>query len=60
VAAIGERLAKSGAAAVLTTAKDAVRFESLGEMPFALYRVPLQVEFDPAEALFGSISAVLR
>ena len=48
------------ATAALTTDKDAVRFESLGELPFALYRVPLHVEFDPADALFGSITAVLR
>jgi tetraacyldisaccharide-1-P 4'-kinase len=58
VASIQSRVAASGAAAVLTTDKDAVRFEAIG-VPFALYRVPLHVEFDPAAALFESIRAVL-
>jgi tetraacyldisaccharide 4'-kinase len=51
---------KANGAAVLTTDKDAVRFEALGEMPFDLYRVPLRVEFDPAGALFESVRAVLK
>jgi tetraacyldisaccharide 4'-kinase len=59
IGAIAARVAASGATAVFTTDKDAVRFEALGELPFALYRVPLTVAFDPAEALFGSIKAVL-
>jgi tetraacyldisaccharide-1-P 4'-kinase len=59
VAAIGARLQSSGASVVFTTDKDAVRFEGL-EIPFSLYRVPLQVQFDPEAALFGSIDAVLR
>ncbi|MEP6783378.1 MAG: tetraacyldisaccharide 4'-kinase [Acidobacteriota bacterium] len=60
LAAIGARISKSGATAVFTTDKDAVRFEALGEIPFDLYRVPLRVEFDPADALFASVKAVLR
>ena len=60
VAAIAARVKSAGANAVFTTDKDAVRFEALGALPFALYRVPLRVEFEPAEALFGSIRAVLR
>ena len=60
VAAIAARVRSAGANAVFTTDKDAVRFEALGVLPFALYRVPLRVEFDPADALFGSIKAVLR
>lgn len=59
VAAIASRMQTCGAAAVFTTDKDAVRFEAAGEIPFALYRVPLQVTFDPADALFGSVAAVL-
>lgn len=64
VAAIGSKLQSSGAGAVLTTDKDAVRFEGLfqasgGAAPFPLYRVPLQVQFDPEAALFESIHAVL-
>ena len=60
VAAIAARMAASCATAVLTTDKDAVRFESLSSLPFAIYRVPLRVAFDPAEALFDSIEAVLE
>lgn len=58
VAAIAAKMQASGASVVFTTDKDAVRFESL-ELPFALSRVPLAVTFDPPEALFGSIAAVL-
>ena len=57
--AIAARLAARGAAAVLTTDKDAVRFESFGELGLPLYRVPLQVQFDPPEALFESVKAVI-
>ena len=59
VAAIAARVAAGGATAVFTTDKDAVRFESAGAVLFPLYRVPLQVAFDPAEALFLSVAAVL-
>jgi hypothetical protein len=45
---------------VFTTDKDAVRFEALGTLPFTLYRVPLVVTFEPGEALFESVRAVLR
>ncbi len=58
-----ERIARqrqaSGADAVFTTDKDAVRFEALAELPFSLYRVPLVVAFEPAEALFESVRAIL-
>jgi tetraacyldisaccharide 4'-kinase len=56
---IAGKVQSSGADAVFTTDKDAVRFESLGELPFALYRVPLVVTFEPAEALFESVRAIL-
>ena len=56
---IQRRLQQSGAEAVFTTDKDAVRFEALGALPFALYRVPLVVTFEPAEALFESVRAIL-
>jgi tetraacyldisaccharide 4'-kinase len=55
-----QRASRVGASAVFTTDKDAVRFEALGRTPFDLYRVPLRVEFDPAEALFESVRAVLK
>jgi tetraacyldisaccharide 4'-kinase len=59
VAAIQARMTSSGATAVFTTDKDAVRLERhSGALP--VYRVPLKVEFDPASALFESIQAVLQ
>jgi tetraacyldisaccharide 4'-kinase len=60
LAVIDAKMKSEGAAAVFTTEKDAVRFEALGALPFPWYRVPLRVEFDPADALFGSITAMLR
>lgn len=59
LAAIASKMKSVGADTVFTTDKDAVRFEALAP-PFPLYRVPLKVEFDPADTLFGSINAVLR
>jgi tetraacyldisaccharide 4'-kinase len=59
VAAMAARVASSGAAAVFTTDKDAVRFEAAGPILFPLYRVPLQVRFEPEAALFESIRSVL-
>ena len=57
--AIASKMARVGAAAVFTTDKDAVRFESPAPS-FPLYRVPLEVEFDPPQALFESVNAVLE
>jgi tetraacyldisaccharide 4'-kinase len=59
VATIAERVTSAGAEAVFTTDKDAVRFAALPSLPFPLYRVPLQVTFEPADALFESVRAVL-
>jgi tetraacyldisaccharide 4'-kinase len=59
VAAIEAKRQASGADVVLTTDKDAVRLESL-QLPFAAYRVPLHVQFDPPDALMASVIAVLR
>jgi len=56
---IAGKVQQAGADAVFTTDKDAVRFEALGDLPFALYRVPLVVTFEPADALFESVRAVL-
>jgi tetraacyldisaccharide 4'-kinase len=56
--AIEAKLKNSGAEAVFTTDKDAVRLEGMSPS-FPLYRVPLVVEFDPADALFASVRAVL-
>ena len=59
VAAIAAKMRSAGADVVFTTDKDAVRFEALGAQPFPLYRVPLEVQFEPSDALFASIEAVL-
>ncbi len=58
LAAIAARLRSAGADVVFTTDKDAVRFEAVAPS-FPLYRVPLRIEFDPADALFGSVAAML-
>ena len=60
LAAIAAKMQSAGAEAVFTTDKDAVRFESLDTGSLPLYRVPLHVEFEPADALFGSVKAVLE
>lgn len=59
VAAIAAKVKGSGADVVLSTDKDAVRLDSLS-LPFVAYRVPLQVEFDPPDALMASVMAVLQ
>ena len=58
IAAIDAKLQSSGADVVFTTEKDAVRLEGLS-LPFAVYRVPLVVQFDPPDALFQSVMAAL-
>jgi tetraacyldisaccharide 4'-kinase len=58
IAAIEAKLQSSGADVVFTTDKDAVRLEGL-LLPFAVYRVPLVVQFDPPDALFQSVVAAL-
>ena len=59
VASIEAKMKSAGADAVLTTEKDAVRFEALAP-PFTLRAVPLIVEFDPPDALFESVKSVLE
>ena len=59
VAAIGAKMTSANADVVCTTDKDAVRLEGLS-LPFEAYRVPLQVEFDPPDALIASVMAVLQ
>ena len=56
VAAIEAKRVAVNADAVLTTDKDAVRLETLS-LPFDAYRVPLQVTFDPVEALMAPVMA---
>jgi tetraacyldisaccharide 4'-kinase len=56
VQAIEARMKASGADAVFTTDKDAVRLAA----PFAACRVPLVVQFDPPDSLFSSVMAAVR
>jgi tetraacyldisaccharide 4'-kinase len=58
IASIEAKLKSSGADVVFTTDKDAVRLEGL-TMPFAVYRVPLVVQFDPPDALFQSVMSAV-
>jgi tetraacyldisaccharide 4'-kinase len=44
---------------VLTTEKDAVRFERCGELPFRLVAVPMRLEIDGWDILAASIDAAL-
>jgi len=59
VARIAAAVSETGAAAVFATDKDAVRFEAAGPLPFPLFRVPMTVIFDPPEALFERVAAIL-
>jgi tetraacyldisaccharide 4'-kinase len=59
LARISAKVAESGAEAVFTTEKDAVRFEALGTAPFATFAVPVTIEFDPPNVLFDRIASAL-
>jgi tetraacyldisaccharide-1-P 4'-kinase len=59
IARISAAVLETGAEAVLTTDKDAVRFEDAGARPFVLYRVPLGLRFEPPDVLFESVSALI-
>jgi tetraacyldisaccharide 4'-kinase len=56
VAAIDARLRASGAAVVLTTSKDFVRFEAVGDTPFPLFGIGVMVNVDRPEEFFGLIA----
>lgn len=56
---ISEAAQAAGADTVVTTEKDAVRLEPLGELPFKWTSVPLSLEIDSADTLFASIDAAL-
>ena len=63
VAAIAAKASSVGADAVFTTDKDAVRLETAVEAGLLtgvpVYRVPVTVTFDPPDALFATVKAVL-
>jgi tetraacyldisaccharide 4'-kinase len=56
---IAERARAAGVDQVVTTAKDRVRLESCGDLPFQLSVATLALEFDPADALFACIGEAL-
>ncbi|MCC7178058.1 MAG: tetraacyldisaccharide 4'-kinase [Acidobacteria bacterium] len=60
VARIAAAVSETGAAAVFTTDKDAVRFEAVGTLPFPLFRVPMTLTFDPPDVLFDAVAALLQ
>ncbi len=60
VAAITQALSATGSTLVVTTEKDAVRFEALGSLPFALARVPMSLIFDRWETVEGALDAALE
>jgi tetraacyldisaccharide 4'-kinase len=59
LAAIEQKRKVSGADAIFTTDKDAVRLD-VHALPFVTYRVPLVVHFDPPDALLASVMAAVR
>jgi tetraacyldisaccharide 4'-kinase len=60
IARIDAEARRVGAQMVLTTDKDAVRFESLGTLPFTLTPVALQLDVVGWDALTASIDAAIR
>jgi tetraacyldisaccharide 4'-kinase len=59
VARITAELNSCGAQTVWTTAKDAVRLEALGRLPFPLHVVAMRLELQNWNALAASLDAVL-
>lgn len=49
----------AGAGVVFTTDKDAVRLETHVPLPFAAFRVPLALEFEPDDVLFAAVRSLL-
>ena len=46
---IAEAARRAGAAAIVTTSKDAIRLEALGPWPVPLVEMPLEVSVEPAD-----------
>lgn len=59
VSAIAAAARDAGAEVVVTTAKDRVRFESAGALPFTVLAVPMTLALDPARVLFDAVDAAL-
>lgn len=59
VRAIADAARAAGVDRVITTAKDAVRLEPLGALPFTLSVATLTLELDPPDTLFACLEAAL-
>ncbi|MEI6246172.1 MAG: tetraacyldisaccharide 4'-kinase, partial [Acidobacteriota bacterium] len=57
---IGEEAARCGADAIVTTSKDAIRFEALGPWPVPMVEMPLEVSVEPAEPFRAWLLESLR
>lgn len=60
VARIATAAGASGAAAIVTTVKDAVRLEGLGPWPVPLVEIPLNVRVEPGEAFREWLMQAIR
>lgn len=58
--AVAGRVSQVGAAAVLTTDKDAVRLRLLRPLPVPVFAAPLEVEVEPAEAFRSWLLQAVR
>ena len=59
VARIEAAMRAGGGEEVVTTEKDAVRFEAVGTLPFAVRAVPVSVEIEPWDTLIAGIDQAL-
>jgi tetraacyldisaccharide 4'-kinase len=59
IARIASDIRAAGAAEVVTTEKDAVRFERLGALPFVLRAVPMTLHVEPWDAVTAGIEQAL-
>jgi tetraacyldisaccharide-1-P 4'-kinase len=60
IARIDAAARSAGAVSVLTTEKDAVRFEALGTLPFTLTPVAMRLDVDGWDVLTASLDAAVR
>ncbi len=59
LAAIADVMQSSGAERVATTAKDAIRLEAAGPVPFPFVEIPMTLEIDGWEELDACVSAAI-
>jgi tetraacyldisaccharide 4'-kinase len=60
IARIAAAVREVGGTAIVTTEKDAVRFEPLGALPFALTTVPLSLAIDDWATFAGTVTAAIE